>query len=246
MNVKTLNELSLLDAALSVEYSNYITSAVKSAVTETKLQAILNIYAAYCYLIEQGNYTAFEILNNSNLLNAHFQSLIGFVYDSDDITTNHKYVLCNELKRLFRYIAQDKQLTLDEVQLSNTKITEDASSCLAQFLKLKIDRTKADYLSGWQVVSKEGKSFEVHLDTLYVNFGGAFTSKIHLALKNYAYTQKSTTLAGVLKILKRLFIGMSTVYNERDGLTIETLLSSNHVQHFFHKVFKVLFVRSQA
>ncbi len=188
MNVKTLNELSLLDAALSVEYSNYITSAVKSAVTETKLQAILNIYAAYCYLIEQGNYTAFEILNNSNLLNAHFQSLIGFVYDSDDITTNHKYVLCNELKRLFRYIAQDKQLTLDEVQLSNTKITEDASSCLAQFLKLKIDRTKADYLSGWQVVSKEGKSFEVHLDTLYVNFGGAFTNKIHLALKNYAYT----------------------------------------------------------
>lgn len=246
MNVKTLNELSLLDAALSVEYSNYITSAVKSAVTETKLQAILNIYAAYCYLIEQGNYTAFEILNNSNLLNAHFQSLIGFVYDSDDITTNHKYVLCNELKRLFRYIAQDKQLTLDEVQLSNTKITEDASSCLAQFLKLKIDRTKADYLSGWQVVSKEGKSFEVHLDTLYVNFGGAFTSKIHLALKNYAYTQKSTTLAGVLKILKRLFIGMSTVYNERDGLTIEALLSRNHVQHFFHKVFKVLFVRSQA
>ncbi|MBF4359591.1 hypothetical protein EAY21_22515, partial [Vibrio anguillarum] len=93
VNVKTLNELSLLDAALSVEYSNYITSAVKSAVTETKLQAILNIYAAYCYLIEQGNYTAFEILNNSNLLNAHFQSLIGFVYDSDDITTNHKYVL---------------------------------------------------------------------------------------------------------------------------------------------------------
>ncbi|MBS9847926.1 hypothetical protein [Vibrio alginolyticus] len=245
MNVKTLKELSLLNTALSVEYSNYITSAAKSAVTESRVQIVLNIYAAYCYLIEQGNYTALEILNNSNQLNAHFQSLIGFIYDSDGITTSRRYVLGSDLRKLFRHIAQDKQLTLDEVQLSNTKITEDASSCLAQFLKLKIDKTKADYLNGWQVVSKQGKSFEVYLDTLYVNFGEAFTNKVHLALKNYAYTKKSTSLSQALVILKSLFIGMSTVYNERDGLTIEALLNSNHVQNFFHKIFKVLFVRSQ-
>ncbi|MBF4318542.1 hypothetical protein EAY30_27110, partial [Vibrio anguillarum] len=36
------------------------------------------------------------------------------------------------------------------------------------------------------------------------------------------------------------------VYNDRDGVTIEALLSRNHVQLFFNKVFKVLFVRSQA
>ncbi|BBL90367.1 hypothetical protein VroAM7_30200 [Vibrio rotiferianus] len=246
MNVKTLNELSLINTALSVEYSNYITSAAKLSVSEKKLQALLNIYAAYCYLIEQGSYTAFEILNDSNQLNAHFQSLIGFIHDCDGITAGYRYALCTELRSLFGYIARDKQLTLDKVILSQTKITEDASSCLAQFLKLKIDKTKADYLNGWQVVSKEGKSLEVHLDTLYVNFGEAFTNKVHLALRNYAYTQKSTSLTNALKTLKKLFIGMSTVYNERDGLTIEALLSRNHVQHFFHKVFKVLFVRSQA
>ncbi|MBF4426297.1 hypothetical protein EA860_19890, partial [Vibrio anguillarum] len=50
----------------------------------------------------------------------------------------------------------------------------------------------------------------------------------------------------VLGGLKTLFGGMSTVYAERDGLTIETYLSRNHIQSFFHKVFKVLFVRSQA
>lgn len=246
MNVKTLNELSLINTALSVEYSNYITSAAKLSVSEKKLQALLNIYAAYCYLIEQGSYTAFEILNDSNQLNAHFQSLIGFIHDCDGITAGYRYALCTELRSLFGYIARDKQLTLDKVILSQTKITEDASSCLAQFLKLKIDKTKADYLNGWQVVSKEGKSLEVHLDTLYVNFGEAFTNKVHLALRNYAYTQKSTSLTNALQTLKKLFIGMSTVYNERDGLTIEALLSRNHVQHFFHKVFKVLFVRSQA
>ncbi|MDF4345073.1 hypothetical protein P7M03_19975 [Vibrio parahaemolyticus] len=246
MNLKTLNELSLLNTALSVEYSNYLTSAAKSSVTKKVLQVSLNIYAAYCYLIEQGNYTAFEILNDSNQLNAHFQSFIGFIYDCDGITTKRKYNLCCELRNLFRHIAQDKQLTLDEVQLSMVKITEGASNCLAQFRQLKIDKTKANYLNGWQVVSKEGKSFEVHLDTLYVNFGEAFTNKVHLALNNYAHTQKSTSLTHALKILKKLFIGMSTVYNKRDGLTIEALLSRNHVQYFFHKVFKVLFVRSQA
>ena len=246
MNLKVLSELSLLDTALSVEYSNYLSCAAKSSVTENGIQSVLNVYAAYCYLVEQDNYTALKILNDSNSLNAHFQLLIGFVYGNDNTTIRRRYQLCSHLKKLFHFIAQDKQLILDEVKLSNIKITESASSCIAQFLKLNIDKTKADYLNGWQVVSKEGKSFEVNLDTLYVNFGEAFTSKVHLALKNYAYTKKSSSLAQVLKALKSLFIGMSTVYSERDGLTIEALLSRNHVQLFFHKVFKVLFVRSQA
>ena len=246
MNLKVLSELSLLDTALSVEYSNYLSCAAKSSVTENGIQSVLNVYTAYCYLVEQGNYTALKILNDSNSLNAHFQLLIGFVYGNDNTTIRRRYQLCSHLKKLFHFIAQDKQLILDEVKLSNIKITENASSCIAQFLKLNIDKTKADYLNGWQVVSKDGKSFEVHLDTLYVNFGEVFTSKVHLALKNYAYTKKSSSLAQVLKALKSLFIGMSTVYSERDGLTIEALLSRNHVQLFFHKVFKVLFVRSQA
>lgn len=245
VNIRTLNELSLLNTALSVEYSHYITSAAKSSVRGKELQPVLNVYAAYCYLIGQGNYTAFEILNDSNQFNAHFQFLIGFIYYNDSISLNRRYELSNQFKNLFRYIAQDKQLDLDEINLSAIKISDDVSSCLAQFHKLDIDKKKADYLNGWQVVSKEGKSFEVNLDTLYVNFDEAFTDKVHLALKNHAYTQKSTSLANELKLFKNLFIGISTVYNERDGLTIEALLSHNYVQSFFHKVFKVLFVRSQ-
>ncbi len=158
--------------------------------------------------------------------------------------SNIIYEIGNRLKNLFCYIAQDKHLTLDEVKLSTLKITEDASSCLAQFRKINIDKTKADYLDGWRVLSKEGKEHEAHLDTLYVNFGEAFTNKVHLALKNYAFTQKSSTLKCALNELKTLFVGIATVYNDRDGLTIETLLSRNHVQLLFHKVFKVLFVRS--
>lgn len=246
MNVKILNELSLLKTALSVEYSNYLTLAAESSVNPAKIQIALNVYAAYCYLVKQGNYSALEILNDASSLNAHFQSLIGFVYNYDDITIKHRYEIGNRLKNLFCYIAQDKHLTLDEVKLSNLKITEEASTCLAQFRELNIDKSKSDYLDGWQVLSKEGKEHEAHLDTLYVNFGEAFTNKVHLALKNYAFTQKSSSLAQALVALKKLFVGIATVYNDRDGLTIETLLSRNYVQLLFHKVFKVLFVRSQA
>lgn len=241
-----LNELSLLKTALSVEYSNYLTLAAESSISPNFIQPTLNLYAAYCYLVKQGNYSALEILNDSNQLNAHFQSLIGFVYNDDDTTIKHRYKIGNQLKVLFRYIAQDKHLTLDEVKLSSLKITEDVSTCLAQFRELNIDKSKSDYLDGWRVLSKEGKEHEAHLDTLYVNFGEAFTNKVHLALKNYAFTQKSSSAPYVLQCFKKLFEGFSTVYNERYGLSIEALLSRKHVQLFFHKVFKVLFVRSQA
>ncbi|ELF5301487.1 hypothetical protein RBG13_002904 [Vibrio cholerae] len=246
MNVKTLNELSLLKTALSVEYSNYLALAAESSVHPNFIQSTLNLYAAYCYLIKQGNYSALEILNDSSSFNAHFQSLIGFVYNDDDITIKRRYDLGYQLKVLFRYIAQDKHLTLDEIKLSSSKITEDVSTCLAQFRELNIDKSKSDYLDGWRVLSKEGKEHEAHLDTLYVNFGKAFTNKVHLALKNYAFTQKSSSITQALILLKKLFVGISTVYTDRDGLTIEALLSRNHVQLLFHKVFKVLFVRSQA
>lgn len=246
MNVKTLNELSLLKTALSVEYSNYLTLAAESSVNSGYIQSILNIYAGYCYLVEQGNYSALKVLNDSSSLNAHFQSLIGFTYSRDDITIKRRYNLGSQFKVLFRYIAKDKQLDLDDVKLSLAKISEDAQSCLAQFRQLELDKSKADYLDGWQVVSKEGKEHEAHLDTLYANFGEAFTNKVHLALKNYAFTQKSSSLGQALRCFRKLFEGFSTVYNDRGGLTIEALLNRNHVQLFFHKVFKVLFVRSQA
>lgn len=246
MNIKTLNELSLLNTALSGEYLSYLKSASEFSLPKLHNQAMLNTYAAYCYLVEQSNYTALKILNDSISFNKHVQSFIGFIYDNDNIPLKQRYSYCNRAKILFHYIAQDKHLSLDEIKLSNLKITEDASNCLVQFRKLKVDKMKADYLNGWQVVSKEGKRFEAHLDKLYVSFGENFTNKVHLALKKYASTRKSTSLVGILEHFKTLFGGMSAVYTERDGVTIETHLSRNNVQLFFHKVFKVLFVRSQA
>ncbi|MCG9647083.1 hypothetical protein L1D24_00720 [Vibrio brasiliensis] len=246
MNTKILNELSLLKTALSGTYSNYLSSVAETCRPQIKTYPLMHIYAAYCYLLEQGNYTGLKILNDSGSFNGHFQSLIGFIYDRDNITLNNKYAYCNHFKILFRNIAQDKQLRLDDVKLSKGETSEHAQKCLAQFQQLEIDKTKADYLNGWQVVSKEGKSHDAHLDTLYVHFGEEFTNKVHFALRNYAIKQKSSSLDTALTRLKSLFVGMSIVYDEREGQTIEVCLSRDHVQPFFHKLFRVLFVRSQA
>ena len=246
MKIKTLSELTLIKTALSGEYSCYLVSAAESCVHKKHVSSIMNLYAAYCYLVEQGNYTAFKILNNSDSLNKHFQLLIGFIYSLDNIKLGRKFALCNVYKSLFHHIAKDKKLSLGNIKLSTTKISDDALYYLTQFQKLEIDKSKFDYLNGWQVTSKEGKSIEAHLDTLYVNFGEYFTNKVHTSLKNYASKQKASTLKSGLQLFKVLFEGISTVSGNEDGQTIESSLSRNNVQLFFHKVFKVLFVRSQA
>ncbi|MFA0272412.1 hypothetical protein AB4500_12830, partial [Vibrio sp. 10N.222.48.A11] len=97
MNIKTLNELSLLKTALSVEYSNYLRFSAELLINKKDIQATLNVYAAYCYLVEKGNYTAFEILSDSNALNVHFRLLVGFVYRHDEITSERRYILCKKL-----------------------------------------------------------------------------------------------------------------------------------------------------
>nr|WP_254618008.1 hypothetical protein [Vibrio metschnikovii] len=246
VNTKTLNELSLLNTAISTAYSNYLKSAAESCSFSSEAQSMLNIYAAYCYLVEERDFSGLKILNDSHSLNAHFQSLVGFIYDIDNVTLTFRYRHCTRLKLLFHYIAQDKQLNFEHVTLSVTKISEDAKKCLLNWRQLEVDKTKVKYLKGWQVTSKEGREFDVHLDMLYVNFGADFTNKVYCALKNYASTQKSSTLKSSVSKFKSLFLGMCAVYNEGDKLTIETCLSRSHVQNFFHKVFKVLFVRSQA
>jgi len=246
VNVKILNELSLLGSTLSKQYSLYLKSACKTVVSKYYHDIIMNIYSAHCYSLGHRNYTALDVLSNSGSFNTHFQLLIGFIYDCNNLSLDYRYLLCNYTKKLFCYIAQDKQLNLDEIEVSPSKITTDVWYCIELYCQQDKDQAKLDYINGWQVVSKEGTASEVRLDSLYVNFGVEFTNKVHLALINYGLTQNTTTLRGRLGRFKQLFIGMTTVCNKTDGLTINTLLSCNHVQSFFYKIYIVLFARSQA
>lgn len=245
MNIRILNNLSLLKIVLSKKYIQYLTPIAQSCSNE-KHQSLINIYAAYCYVIGKDKYSALDIFNDSELFNKHFQQLIGFIYESDGVTIKHKYALCNLFKRIFSYIADEQQLSLEQLKLSNIKITNDVAKCIFQFQQHPIDSNKLNYINGWQVVSKQGKTLEVFLDEFYVNFGMKFTEKVHKALINYAFKHKSSSLENALNIFKSLFGGMVDVYVRRKDIPIEVLLSRNYVQPFFHKVFKVLFARSQA
>ncbi|WP_375748382.1 hypothetical protein [Vibrio sp. HN007] len=246
MNPAAISELSLLRSALSSGYSIYLESVIDTVVTENNRRTLMNIYASYCYLMEQGSYSGLDILNNSKMFNQHFRLYTGFIYSNDRLTMKTKYSYCHSLKNIFKRIAQDKQLTFDNIKLSHSKISEDASNCIEQFCEIRVDQTKAKYLNGWSVESKEGKKLEVHLDAIYVAFGESFTDIIHSAIKDYAFKHKVSTLKHNISHLKNLFIGMVSIYTKRNGFTIETYLSRNHAQAFFHKIYKINLARSQA
>lgn len=245
MNSAVISELSLLRSALSSGYSIYLESVIATVTSANNRRAIMNVYAAYCYLMESGSYSGLDILNDSKKFNQHFQLFTGFIYSNDGLTTAGKYHYCRVLKKTFQHIAQDKQLTFDNIKFSHSTITEDASNCVEQFCEIKVDQTKAKYLNGWSVKSKEGKKVEVHLDAIYVTFGESFTDKIHSAINDYAFKNKTITVRGYVSALKTLFIGMVSAYTKRNGFTIETYLSRNHVQAFFHKIYKINLARSQ-
>jgi hypothetical protein len=246
VNTTILGELSLLSTALSKEYNNFLTQTLEAHLPEAGRLQVLSIYKAYCYVAEQENFTAFDILNSSNAFKEHFHLIIGFIYSFKNISLKLKYNFCRKIENLFCHIAESKQLRLEKLKLSNGENSEDALLCLSKFQKTEIDKAKIEYLEGWNVKSKDGKKIEVHLDMIYVNFGADFTEKVHNAIKNYAWKQKTTSLRTAVKVLKNLFTGITCVYQEKRGESIESILSENRVQSFFHKVYKVLFVQSQA
>lgn len=246
MNTAILSELSLIKGALSTGYSTYVVSVIDAVECGKSKSVLVHIYEAYCYLMKQGNYSGLDILNDSKMLNQHFQLLVGLIYSNDRLTLRGKYGYCLQYKKVFERIAQDKQLTFDNINFSTVKVAEDISNCIEQFCEIKVDQTKAKYLNGWSVESKEGNKQEVHLDAIYVAFGESFTDKIHSAINNYAFKQNSTTLRGSITNLKNLFIGMASAYTKRNGFTIETCLSRNHTQAFFHKIYKINLALSQA
>tara|TARA_R110001583_G_scaffold132551_2_gene284536 strand:- start:2698 stop:5037 length:2340 start_codon:yes stop_codon:yes gene_type:complete len=246
VNTAILDELSLLNTALSKEYNKFLTQTLEEHLPEAGRLQVLRIYQAYCYVVEQENYTAFKILNSSNAFKEHFHLIIGFIYSFKNISLKLKYDFCRKLENLFCHIAKSKQFRLEKLKLSNGENSDDALLCLSKFQKTEIDKAKMEYLEGWHVKSKDGKKIEVHLDMIYVKFGAGFTEKVHNAIKNYAWKQKTTSLRTAVKVLKHFFTGITYVYQEKSGESIENILSENRVQPFFYRVYKVLFVQSQA
>lgn len=239
MDTAILKELSLLRSTLSKKYYHYFYNSINPNLYDRKRNQFVNIYSSYCFLTKPSEYSAMDILNNESAFNQHFELLVGFIYQQDGIAINSRYKLANLFKNTFRAIAEEKQLRFNNIKLMYKNVSDDAQRCLDNFGKLSLDINKVNYLNGWQVTSKEGKKYQLHLDSIYVTYGVAFTKLIYVAINNYAMTQKSSSLHTKISHFKTHFNAMVQVCPNRRE--ISRRLDEEHVQSFFMDIMNVLF-----
>ena len=239
MRTGILKELSLLNDALSSEYYDYFLNSAFESVPQGRLIQVVNIYQAFCFLTKPKQYNALDILNSDMEFNRHFELLVGFIYREAQVSISTKYVYLWQMRAIFKTIAVDKQFQFYDIKIHREKVSKDAQSCILKLNKLNFNTCKLNYLKGWQVHSKDGKKYELHLDSIYVAYGLEFTQQIHKAIICYAYTQKKTSLQQYIIALVRLFKIMTQVCPNHSE--IQNRLSFFHVQSFFQDIMNVAF-----
>ena len=240
MNTSILNDLSLLKKALSNEYRNYFRSSMPDSIPDKARNQLMNIYSSYCFLVKPSRYSGFDILNDENAFNQHFEILEGFIYQQSNLSIGYRYEFSHYLQKTFEAIAHEKQLQFNPIKLPRTMINDGVQHCIDSFIELNHDIEKANYLDGWQVYSKEGKKIEINLDSIYIQFGIEFTQLIHKGLEGFSLTQKTSSLRAYLPRLKSLFNTMTLVCP--DANLIYMYLDKNHVHDFFQDIMNLQFV----
>lgn len=113
---------------------------------------------------------------------------------------------CVYLKKIFKTIAADKHLNFNDLKISRLEVSDDIQKCINSFNELNVDRNKLNYLNGWQVLSKDGTEFELHLNSIYTTYGVEFTAQVHKALIDYGHTQKKRSLQTYVIYIKAFFL----------------------------------------
>ncbi|MUK64391.1 hypothetical protein [Aliivibrio fischeri] len=239
MRTGILKELSLLGDALSPEYYEYFTSLIQPSDCHHKKRWCVNIYSAFCLLTKPKYYTAIDILNCDDNFNKHFELFVGFIYQENQSPLGTNYTCLCVFKKIFETIATDKHINFNDLKLNRLEVNDGVQKCINSFNELNIDRNKLNYLNGWQVLSKDGAEFELHLNSIYTTYGVEFTEQVHKALIDYGHTQKKRSLQTYVIYIKAFFEAMVLVCPNHDE--IKKCLSRSHVQSFFNDIMNVWF-----
>lgn len=170
-------------------------------------ERLLNIYSCFVDVTIRRSDSAFtplEIYNNEELLNKHFELLVGFIYTEMDDSLPDRYNLCRRYKYAFKDLADHHHLMLNEIKISSLRVTEHAKYCITLYQNTSKNTERLNYYAGWICYSKEGKGVNLHLATFFDAYGPVYTNEIYQAILNYAKTQKKHTLTGNIIRLTRL------------------------------------------
>lgn len=245
MNTSILNSLSKLQVIRSSKYFEYIIPFVESNVSQNHHNQFLNIYAAFIFATEPEpeTFSGLDILNNEQALSQHARNFIGFVYEQTDYTLVTSYERAKYINRVFTHLAKIQTFRFDKIDIKSRKISNEVEKCIEQYHNLNLNHNNLDYLCGWPIKSKDGKSLQVNLDQIFCQYGFEFTDKIHNALTHLGLTKKFTTLKGVISLLCSYLLDGFTLNKNQSIEELKSKLSSQNVHHYFAEIMDIQFAK---
>ncbi|KOE86460.1 hypothetical protein ACX03_12925 [Vibrio parahaemolyticus] len=225
-------------------YRKKLKAAIESLemkTSESQIEKLLNMYAAYLYSQGMEDFNPVAILNNQHKLEDHLDTFIGFLYASQPekkITSIR--IEASVLLRCFVQLAKSNNITIPKASLGSAKINDYVQKCIDKYRDLSVNQERLDYLNGWSVTSQSRDKILLNLNFIYVKYGKAFTDDIHEHIKRYALTQKTRTLESRLLELTKL-LGVVVKFDAKAKVeSFNLLLSAERVQNTFYNAYQVL------
>lgn len=186
MNLVAIEGFSSVKDVLSEPLKKLILAKSEEGGYAKLSNVILNIYATFvdtqCLSVKHViNYSAIDVLNDEKTFQNHFYLLIGFVYEEfNEFSNARKYTITLKIGKLFSSIALDLSFhTFNPSVVLQNKISKDAMSCIERYRASPQNIDKIKLFCGWNVTSKFGDMYFIHLETIHATYGPTFTNDLN-------------------------------------------------------------------
>ena len=219
MNLVAIEGFSSVKKILSEPLKKLILDKIEEGGYLKISNVLLNIYSTFidtqCLSDKHViNYSAIDVLNDEEKFQEHLSLLIGFVYQEfNEFKSARKYTITLKVNDLFSRIAAELKFSkFSPPVVLEKKVSEDVNSCMERYRASPKNTDKIKLFGGWNVTSKSGDTYFIHMETIYVTYGPIFTNEILLAIQNYGAKQKSTSLYRVIGNIMPLLNTIARLY----------------------------------
>jgi hypothetical protein len=190
---------------------------------------IVNNYSAYISTFKNAGYEALDILSSPESLIRQLRGFVGFMYSQHN--RKNAYELTRVTFITFEVLTKHE---IESPKISFNRKYEFIEQCIDEFTSLRVSPERLAYLDGWQLKSKEGKSFNFPIGKFHEVFGDELTSEIYFHTSEYCKTQKRTTLPLLVHLYSDLLNSFTEHCNSADDLRAQ--LKANKLSAFLEKV----------
>jgi hypothetical protein len=242
---KKLDFFRKLKIVLSLEYRAKIQTILSLRIPGGKVLAYMNVYSCFvdiCIRDIGAQYDGADILNSELNLNTQLSALIGFVYTHIDASSMTLYTYCNQYKMLFTELASSSNLCMNNINISDLKITPDIQKCIDLYKLQNPSKSLIKYYSGWTCENKSGRTFTIHLAQVYDVYGEEFTAQVYKLICDYAKKHKEETIRN--KIYKIVSLFNEFTIHCHSAKDLENSLRPENSSEFMEKIMNYQFFRS--